>query len=135
MNRIGLILALVLVVAACGDDEGATNGPPQPASVDVVAGDMFFDPDTVTVSAGGQVTVNVTNTGGLEHTWTLLSDGPDLTTAVGLDEGRIIAEVIVGVGDSASVTFTAPGAGVYQVICTIVGHLEAGMEGTLIVSG
>lgn len=135
MKRIGLALALVLIVAACGDDDGAANGPPQPATIEFELGDMFFDPDTVTVSAGAQVTVNAANTGALEHTWTLLSDGPDVMTGIGLDEGRILAEMTVDAGESGSVTFTAPDGGVYQVICRVAGHLEAGMEATLAVSG
>lgn len=135
MKRIGLALALVLVVAACGDDDGATNGPPQPATIEFVLGDLFFDPDTVTVSAGAQVTVDAANTGALDHTWTLLSDGPEVMTAIGLDEGRILGEVTVDAGESGSVTFTAPGGGVYQVICRVEGHLETGMEATLVVSG
>jgi uncharacterized cupredoxin-like copper-binding protein len=37
----------------------------------------------------------------------------------------------VEAGETKTVTFTAPPAGDYQVICAIEGHFASGMEGTL----
>ena len=39
----------------------------------------------------------------------------------------------VEAGDSKTLTFTAPAAGTYQVICAIETHFDAGMEGSLTV--
>jgi uncharacterized cupredoxin-like copper-binding protein len=38
-------------------------------------------------------------------------------------------------GDSKTLTFTAPAAGTYQIICAIADHFDAGMNGTLTVEG
>jgi uncharacterized cupredoxin-like copper-binding protein len=39
----------------------------------------------------------------------------------------------VEAGATKTLTFTAPDAGTYQVICAIEGHFDAGMEGELTV--
>ena len=38
-------------------------------------------------------------------------------------------------GEAITITFTAPAAGTYQVICNVPGHFSAGMEGLLTVTG
>jgi uncharacterized cupredoxin-like copper-binding protein len=45
----------------------------------------------------------------------------------------VYVEDEVDAGDSKTLTFTAPAAGTYQVICAIETHFDAGMEGTLTV--
>lgn len=138
MRKLGLMLVLVLLVAACGDDEGedtTATGAPAPESVTVGLDDFLFEPSTLTVTADAQVSLTAINSGGSEHTWTLLTEGDDVVTAVGLDPARVIVSVEADEGASATGTFTSPAPGIYQVICTITGHLELGMEGTLIVEG
>ena len=38
-------------------------------------------------------------------------------------------------GETKTLTFQAPPAGTYQIICAIEGHFDAGMEGTLTSTG
>ena len=46
----------------------------------------------------------------------------------------VFRELRAGPGERTSDTFLAPSQpGTYQVICKVPGHLEAGMEGELIV--
>jgi uncharacterized cupredoxin-like copper-binding protein len=39
----------------------------------------------------------------------------------------------VDAGKTVTFKFTAPAAGEYQVVCDVAGHLEAGMQGKVIV--
>jgi uncharacterized cupredoxin-like copper-binding protein len=135
MKRLVLVIAVLLIAAACGDDDGATTTTPgvSPVARDVVLDDLFFAPGTLTVPAGAQVTLSLANEGGLDHSWVLLSAGPDVTTVDGLDPARVLVSYSLASGASDEVTFVAPSAGLYQVICDVTGHIEAGMEGTLIV--
>ena len=41
--------------------------------------------------------------------------------------------VAVGIGSTGTLQFTPSTPGTYQFICTVAGHKEAGMVGTLIV--
>jgi len=45
----------------------------------------------------------------------------------------IASTKMLGPGETATVTFTAPAPGVYDYICTFPGHALAGMRGTLTV--
>jgi uncharacterized cupredoxin-like copper-binding protein len=54
-------------------------------------------------------------------------------------EEELLAEFVyvedeVEAGASKTLSFTAPDAGTYQVICAIETHFDAGMEGTLTVA-
>ena len=137
MRRLFALFA-VLLVAGCGGSEGTTTttqGAPVPQSVTVTMEEFFFAPESVTASAGATVNVTGDNPSAINHTWTVLTAGDQVSTAVGLSQGRILFE-LVGTSESSAVgSFVAPEAGIYQVICTIPGHLELGMEGTLVVSG
>lgn len=136
MKRLLLPALFALLIAACGDDapSGDGNGePPPPQSVSVTLDDFSFDPETVTVAAGAEVTITADNVAGSEHDWTLVAAGAEVERAADLDAADIIVKVSVAAGQSATETFTAPSPGIYQVICTLAGHMELGMEGTLVV--
>ena len=91
---------------------GAQNGNQQ--SVDLV--DIAFQPNELTIPAGQDVTINLTNKGKLPHTFTI--------DQLQVDSGP------VDPGSTATVTINAP-AGDYQYYCKTPGHKEAGMVGTL----
>lgn len=138
MKRLGLVFAVLIAVTACGDDTAdtsTTGGPGGPEFVTVIMDDFFFDPETVTVRAGALVNVTAENTGGTVHTWTVLTEGDEVRSASGLDPSRVIVSVEADDGQIGTGSFTAPGPGIYQVICLIIGHVEAGATGTLIVEG
>ena len=122
------ISVLALAASACGGDDDEATVDPAPGPSVVIASDFEFDTEVVEVTAGAQIVVELRNTGGLEHTWAVLNAGIDLATADDMPDGQILASVA---GRSGTVTFTGPPAGDYQIICTIAGHLEAGMEATL----
>lgn len=117
-----LALALALLLAACGGGDGDSPGPAddaQPAAgeggdveIDVVMGDIFYQPEGVEVPAGAMLTVNASNEGAADHDFQL-EDG----------EGT----GIVAPGESASGTF-GPFEEDAVAFCTVPGHREAGME-------
>lgn len=93
----------------------AAGGAPVTAQT-VKAGDLFFDPKEFTIPANTDVTVTLTNEGALQHDFVI----DELSVNSGL------------VDPGASVTFTINGAaGSYQYYCSVPGHREAGMVGTL----
>ena len=108
---------LVLVASALAACAGESDDGPPVASVDVVAGDDFFDPDQLTVPAG-RVEFIVANRGEDPHTFVIEGVGFKL---------RVFE---TGALDSGVVRLDP---GPIAFYCDIEGHREAGMEGTLVV--
>jgi nitrite reductase (NO-forming) len=117
---VATIAAATFVLAGCGggDAEVAAAGAATDAAggvIEVEAGDMYFEPETLSASAG-EIAFTLVNTGAAEH---------DL--------------VIEEAGDT-EVAFAAPGetasgsielaAGTYTYYCSVPGHRSM-MEGTL----
>ncbi|MDP2623551.1 MAG: plastocyanin/azurin family copper-binding protein [Actinomycetota bacterium] len=127
------LLVLLLFIGACGDDGSSPDGPTEAS---VALDDFAFAPATITVTAGEQVTINVSNIGGIQHSWVLLQGGAEVTTGSEVTDAITLAGTAdLDPGQSETVTFTAPEAGSYQIVCHIPGHIEAGMVGTLEVDG
>jgi len=127
LNITILVLALSMILTACGSNKTTLN---------VTATDKGYDSATYTVPAGGEVTLNLTNNGVLEHEFAILKKGEHVTPPFGAkDESKILWELDgVEAGKTKSDTFTAPTEpGEYDVICGVPGHIELGMTATLIV--
>jgi uncharacterized cupredoxin-like copper-binding protein len=123
-----VILVLSMALTACGGGGASTN-------IKVTMTDFQFDPMEFTVPAGQTITVNATNDGAVEHEFVIFNLGTDAGEKFGdEDEENIYWEVEVQPGESATETFVAPSdPGEYYVTCGIEGHLEAGMQGKVIV--
>ena len=115
-------LLATFVIAACGGSD-ATPTPeptPSPAPAIEVTGNAFaYDPADVTIPAEGSSTIRLVNTDVVEHDWTI-------------DELDIKIEAPLGGTGEAVLSDIAPGN--YAVHCTVPGHTEAGMVGTLTVT-
>jgi plastocyanin len=100
--------------------EAPSSAPSEPAGevVEVSAGDLFFDPDELTIPADTDVTITLTNNGAVQHD--LYQPDLDVQTE------------ILNAGESGSVVINLP-AGEYQFWCTVPGHRDAGMSGTITV--
>lgn len=123
-----VLLGLTMLLAACG-----AAGPS--TTINVTMTDFHFEPSQFTVPAGEEITVNATNNGAVVHEFVIFKLGTDAGAKFGdEDEENIYWEVEVGPGDKSTTTFTAPSdPGEYFLTCGIEGHLEAGMNGKLIV--
>ncbi|MEM7332039.1 MAG: sulfocyanin-like copper-binding protein [Chloroflexota bacterium] len=130
-----VLLILTIVIAACGG--GGEAAEPQEAAgvtLDYTGFDAFsYNLDTATVKAGSEVTINFTNEGALQHNWLLVSERVDPLEATEADalSGATTGEL--GGGETATITFNAPPAGTYQVVCTVAGHAEGGMVAEFVV--
>lgn len=120
---LSVAVAAMFVIAACGgdDDNGNGNGDGGGSgSVDIEMGEMYFEPDSITGNTGDSVTVNLENAGTVLHDFTI----DDFN-------GERVHEEI-SPGESGSVTLTMPdSAGSYEFYCSVPGHRESGMEGTV----
>jgi plastocyanin len=85
--------------------------------IEVSASSFAFDPDEIEVKAGEDVAIVLTSTDIL-HDFTI---------------GELDAHVAVDAGETATGGLRADEPGSYTFYCTVSGHREAGMEGTLVV--
>lgn len=136
------VLALGAVLTACGDDDSTGSHRPMDSMpgggmhdgmmdghdrstpvaegarrIEVAATSFEFDPDEITVAAGEDVAI-VLSSDDLLHDFTI----DDIDVHVAADRG-----------ETAEGGLRADEPGEYTYYCTIAGHREAGMEGTLVV--
>jgi plastocyanin len=125
-----LVLFSALFLSACN------KSGPKTVNIKVDMADFTFTPAEVTVPAGAQVNLTLTNNGTLQHEWVILKLGEQATIPFNEDdEPKVYWEHEEDSGKSEILTFTAPSeAGEYQIVCGTAGHLEAGMQGKLIVT-
>ena len=139
MKRITILLVfavVVLALSACGGTSESRASAPELIRISVKANDSFeFDPGTITVPAGANVTISLENEGALEHSWTLVSNEIDPVEATDADAINEAASGNVAGGETARFSFVAPEPGEYQFVCTIPGHAAAGMVGTFMIVG
>lgn len=105
--------ALALALAACST---TSNQYPEGAIV-VVGREMEFQSDLIEVQAGAPVTLVLENEGTLEHALVIDALGVEITH--------------VTPGHNGAATFTPETPGVYTFYCSVPGHKEAKMTGTL----
>ena len=134
---LGLALVSAVILSACGSTGGGGGGGGGGAVSVNMLDTLKFDPATLSVGAGGSV--NVKNGGAQQHNFVLVKpeDENRVATEAAAKNGDAtgIAGVLAGGapvagGGTETVTLSAP-AGSYSYICTIPGHYQAGMKGTL----
>lgn len=91
------------------------------------------NPPIWNVKAGADVVVNLVNHGSYNHNWAIVKQGAQVP--VPYEEGQAGDILLHGIGmvygnSQTTITFTAPDAGEYQIICTVSGHYPL-MQGRL----
>jgi len=118
-----------LILTACG---GSDSGKPV-SSLSVEMSEFKFSPGSMTVFAGQPISLKLTNSGAVEHEFTILKKGS--VAAIPFDREKqaadILAEYKLGANKSETYQFVLPETGEYSVICAIQGHMEAGMVAKL----
>jgi uncharacterized cupredoxin-like copper-binding protein len=143
MKPIGLVLLLLLtfgLVACGGGEEEATE-----QAVTVAARDIEFGTERIDVTAGVPVELTLVNEGALDHDFSIVEiplsgdvsgaeeeemEGHDMT----MEMEELDVHVSAAAGQSATITFTPGAPGEYEYFCTVPGHRESGMVGTLVVA-
>jgi len=107
--------------------------------IDIMLVSFEFSPVSWVVTSGEPIVINVINmenSSSEPHTWTLLAAGTVWTTWRDFDLEQILATTQgVPANSMATLEFTAPEPGTYQVVCTVRGHIQRGMVGELVVEG
>jgi len=145
-----MCLFLVLHAGRAVPEPSQSSGRP----VEIVVGDnMKFSPAAFTAKPGERVTVVLKDVGqmpkvAMGHNFVLMAKGADPKAyadkaASARDTEFIVPTLkpqvlaftkLVGPGETAEVTFTAPKQpGAYTFICSFPGHFAMGMKGTLTV--
>lgn len=84
----------------------------------ITGGNFYFVPNKITVNKGDQVTLVMTNAGGVHN--------------INIDALGVKSSTIK-TGEATAVTFTASKTGSFVYYCSITGHKAKGMWGTLTV--
>lgn len=132
---LGSALSLAVLGVACGGDDGdggaaTQKGASQPTATTAAAGaggttvtvsakEFAFEAKDIKVSAGQATAIVLKNTGAVEH---------DIT----IDDPAFKVKAAPTKTDQA--TLTIPTAGTYTYYCSVPGHRQAGMEGSVTVS-
>lgn len=96
----------------------AANRQEASKTIEVETSEFKFNPQTLRVTEGEVVRFKVTNNGKMPHEFELRALG---------------VEALIPQGKSVTLTVRPLKAGVYNLVCDIPGHMEAGMQGELIV--
>jgi nitrite reductase (NO-forming) len=127
IGGVSLLLIAAFSVPIIGAPKPAA-GPPlasnqptvsiAPASVSITASEFKFSPTSIQVAVGQKVTLTLQNSGAVEHDVTIPSAGFSL---------------LARAGQTATGDFTFDKPGVFDFFCSIPGHKDAGMKGSVTV--
>lgn len=121
-NSQGQTETLTTASAAAQQGTAATSKPGGPTTLQIQTDpvQLAFVPTALTAPAG-KITIVMTNKSPIQH-------------SVAIDAPGDVAGQIVNMGQTSTTTATLK-AGSYTYYCTVPGHRQAGMVGTLTVTG
>lgn len=121
----------MLAAVACGEDAAD-----DPRLIELVTKDSKYSMSSITLKKDEPITLRIKNDDAVEHdlqvddlTVEKLSNGG--THDHSMKPGQLHLHVMAGT--TSDIGFKATTAGTYEYYCTIEGHREAGMHGTLTV--
>lgn len=119
---IGVLLAVVIAgiyFAGSPKPQPSLNPSAPVKAFAISAKEYAFTPATITVNKGDNVKITFTNNGTFSHNLTLTELGVKTNT--------------IAPGESATLEFSAAQAGSFEFHCSVDGHRDLGMQGTLVV--
>jgi len=119
-----LTTLLAVLAAGCGggdDEPGRTATTQSGTTLTVVADEYSFDPETIVVTGGGELTVELDNQGSLAHNLRVFDGASDVGGT----------PTFAGGDPRAGSVSLAPGE--YELVCTVGDHDDLGMTGKLTV--
>jgi uncharacterized cupredoxin-like copper-binding protein len=110
------------------------------STVRIELGEMFFKPKSVTLDAGKPYVLELVNTGKVKHEFAAgqffrSAAVRKLESSVSEVKVSVLTEVEVFAGETVEVFVIPVLPGTFEMLCEIEGHREAGMEGTITVTG
>lgn len=141
-----LLAGLVTLLVACGGDDDGTaedstdlTSAAGTATLRLAMQDIGYETAALTTKRGEAVRIEMENHGQLTHDFTV--DGIAVTEVHkrgSSEDGEHAAHepdlhFALDSGASGDLDFTPTEAGTYEYYCTVPGHREAGMHGTLTV--
>lgn len=143
MNKLWLLAATTLATAAlsisCGGEDSADDAPAQ--TLQLAMQDIAYDSQALTATRGATVRLDLENRGAIAHDFTIERidvDNVEMTGGMtsgehGQDEDGPDLHIALDAGATGSLEFSPSEAGTFEYFCTVAGHREAGMRGTLTV--
>lgn len=133
-TRVLLAGAVIFALSGCGRREEA-------AEVVVKASSFAFEPKQIEARVGQPVTLVVQNTDGVLHDFVVDAipvrdvheEGGDAHAGGHQDGQPAGLHLAVAAGKAGRISFTPQAPGTYTFYCSVSGHREAGMTGTLVV--
>jgi uncharacterized cupredoxin-like copper-binding protein len=123
---LSVLLLTTLILSACGQSKPSSE-------INVEMTDFAFTPNQYIVPAGQQITLHAHHAGLVEHDFVIMKLNTDVGGHFNEDDlVNVYWQIKIQPGESQTVTFTAPDQpGLYQIVCGMAGHVEAGMVGKL----
>ena len=120
LAALACVLFAVLLAVACGNnnDLGATGLQPDGTYI-IVGTEFAFEPDTIEIPVNEETVIEFRNLGTVDHDLVIEEFG--------------VATGSMRIGSKKTVRFTPTETGEFDLICSIPGHPEAGMTGTVTV--
>jgi len=131
---LALALVVAFTLAACG---GSAPSSTEPKTITLALNEFQFQPADITVNVGQPVKLVLKNTGTVLHDFVSTDAMVTVIEEHGAEHEmggmHTTMHAAVDAGQQSTLEFKATQAGTYTFYCTIAGHKEAGMTGTLIV--
>lgn len=138
--RLLFLIVTGLATAACGMDganePAGTPVRPNDGVLVVRAVEWGYEPETIALERGQQVRLLLENDGALLHDLKveeLTADVIESRSTGPLSAGEDDIFTAAEVGEQGDVVFVPRESGTFAMFCTLPGHRQLGMEGTLIV--
>lgn len=134
LKKVLAVLMSAIVLSACASGSA-------PTKVTITMTEFGFEPNAISVTAGSPVELTLVNEGAIEHDFVIevipvtgVTSSNSGDHHMSTDEhSKFDLHTSTAAGETSTLTFTPTEAGTYKIICSVPGHLDAGMTGELIV--